>query len=557
MPGIDQAVFTRFGPPHAASRCVWCRRFLVPVDPQPDGRGRLKWRFWRCPTAGCFLRCWAYVMVGKERVLFLPVPSQAVLFETVAPLDADGQILPRLCPNILLLGSRGSAKSHGLRWLCHWLAWKLPRLQMLLLRRTKPELEKSHLVHIQYEGSLLRAALSAYVLTYENESQLTFGHCAEAGDQSKYLSTAYDVIVEDEAITFLPSQLIDLSTCARPGPETPVGFLPVNLGATNACAEEGATPAAKEFLRTVYDEKVVDPELMQEYRPQDYLLLQSDLTDNPFLDTADYDANLRKLSPAKYQAWRFCDWDATTDQFFDEWRKRDDGPRRAHVMGIEEELRTQAVDRQAGVIERFASLQFSYKGTGIVLWWVALTTGAYFLEDEYVFTNTLIATVAAEMHRRHETRGIALRHVVCPDTMWNKATQTGESLVETFRAAGLHAIKAHADEIIGWNRVHALLADDPAGVPLLRVSQTSCPVTCRQLAALVGDPKQPDKLLPKQPDAAAHAIRFGAMSRPYATPIVPLYTRAVPTPGQAGRWYVDELDVPGLTAGGTLPDRRH
>lgn len=481
-------------------------------------------------------------------MLFLPLPIQAVVFEAVAPL-VNGAVDPRVAPNLLLLGSRGSAKSHVLRWLCHWLCLRLPGLQCLLLRRTLPELDRSHLVHIRYEQHALEAHLTAkYELHYANGSQLTFGHCAEEGDQAKYLSASYDLIAKDEEVTFTETMIKDLSTSCRPGPQTPPGFLPVVVGATNA---DGIS---KEFLKSVYDLQVVDPELMQDYRPEDYHLIRSDLTDNPFLSTADYDANLRKLSPRKYQAWRFCDWDATTDQFFEEWRKRDDGRRRAHVMEIEEELRTQAVDRQAGVIERFASLQFSYKGTGLCLWWVAQTDGHFFLEDEYVFSTTLVADVALEIQRRNSRRGLALRHVVCPDTMWNKATQTGESLIETFRTAGMHAIKAHADEIIGWNRVHALLSDDPVGVPYLRVSQTSCPVTCRQLAALVGDPKQPDKLLPKQADAAAHAVRFGAMSRPYPSTPRPA-GHQVPVPGQAGRWYAEELVIPGYTAGGTLPTR--
>ncbi len=475
-----------------------------------------------------------------------------MLFEAVAPLDAAGVILPRVCPNLLLLGSRGSAKSHGLRWLCHWLALQLPGLQCLLLRRTLPELDRSHLVHIRYEQHWLDADLTAkYELHYPNRSQHTYGHCAEEGDQSKYLSAAYDVVVIDEEVTFSDTMIKDLSTSCRPGPQTPPGFLPVMIGATNA---DGIS---KEFLKSVYDTQIVDPELMEDYRPSDYLLLRSDLTDNPFLDTADYEANLKKLSPRKYRAWRYCDWDATTDQFFDEWRKRDEPGAVAHVMGIEEELRTQATDRLAGVIERFCSLQFSYKGAGLCVWWVAQTNGHFFLEDEYAFTNTLIADVAKELQRRNARRGITLRSVVCPDTMWNKATQTGEAIIETFRVSGLHAIKAHADAIIGWNRLHALLADDPlTGVPWLRVSGTSCPVTCRQLPALVGDPKQPDTLLPKQADAAAHALRFGAMSRPYPTLLLPGWTRPTAQPGQAGGWYAGERTIPGLTAGGSLPTKR-
>ena len=510
------------GPASTTAQCCFCNEYLRPICPIIETSGKTRWRFWRCPTRSCVERAIVYWLVSEDDIIFLPLPTQVKLFEAVAPLDSHGVVLPRQVRNILLLGSRGSSKSFNLRWLGHWLCLHFPKFQVLLLRRTFGELEKSHLRDLKNEQHVLNAVLnSKYECHYEKTgSQLTCGHAAEVGDEAKYLSASFDLVLIDEEISFTQQQIIDISTSCRPSALTPVDWQPPVVGGTNT---EGITAA---FLRAVYVDKKVEPDMMQEYDPSDYLCIESDLSENPFLPMEEYEKNLKKLSPKKYASWRYCDWDSTENQYFDEFRKKDivenHQLRKAHVCPESEIPNTDG-------LERFCSMFWAYKKKGICLWWVALTDGTFYIEDEYTFSGVLAQKVAKTIATMTKRRGIEIRHVVAPDEMWNRPNEHGESLVETFRNAGLTIMRSKHDPIIGFNRMHALLGDNPKGMPYVRFSETNCPYSIRTIPSLIEDTNNPEMLAPRQEDAAAQAVRFGAMSRPFPTskPIseVPTYTR--------------------------------
>jgi phage terminase large subunit len=508
------------GPDHPASRCCWCTYHLRPI---------CEGRFWRCPTSACFARQRQYWVVGATEVLFIPTPIQTVLFEAVAPLDSDGNVLPSPYLNILFGGSRGSSKSFGLRWLAHWLCLKLPGFQVLMLRRTLPELDKSQLKNIRREAPLFGADLnSKYELVYPTGSQMTFGHCAEIGDEQKYLSTAYDLVIFDEETTFEVTQILDISTSARPSEKTPKGWIPLVVGGTNPGLISGP------YCRAVYVNKVVDPVEYPDYTPSEYLYIQALLEDNPFFDTAEYEKNLKKLGPKKYKLWRHADWDATEDQFFGEFRKQDVTDDHGRLLKAHVVPAADAPDLVA--IDRFCALHWGLKQPGICLWFAALLDGTFYAEDEYRFEDTLAQHVAAEIVRRNTTRKITIRHIVAGDDLWNRKGHLGESLVETFRKAGLTMIRSKHDRVIGWNRVRALLGDDNAeGFPWLRFSKDLCPVTCQTLPALMGDPTRPEDII-RTNDMAANACRYMAMSRPTPTRKGPVEIPRELLKGLAGEW---------------------
>jgi phage terminase large subunit len=532
-PQIDFRTLSVMGPPHTHSRCCWCHAALRPVC---DGK------FWRCPTTACFTRQRQYWVVGATAVLFIPTPIQTVLFEAVAPLDAAGNVLPSPYLNILFGGSRGSSKSFALRWLAHWLCLKLPGFQVLMLRRTLPELDKSQLKNIRLEAPLLNAVLnSKYELAYPTTSQMTFGHCAEVGDEAKYLSSAYDLIIFDEETTFETTQILDISTSARPSERTPKGWNPLVVGGTNPGGIAGP------YCKGVYVSKMVDPAEYPDYTPSEYLYIQSMLEDNPFLDTAEYEKNLKKLGPLKYKLWRMADWDATEDQFFGEFRKQDitDDHGQIHIAHA-----TKPEDEpDTHTIERFCSLHWGLKMPGVCYWWCCLLDGTFYIEDEYRFEDTLAKYVATEILRRNTRRKITIRHVVAGDELWNRRGQTGESLVETFRTAGLPMVRSKHDRVIGWNRVRALLDDNEDGIPWLRFSKTRCPSACLTIPALMGDPTHPEDII-RTNDMCANAIRYGAMSRPYPTRKTSLEIPREALKGKAGYWRYELEDEPRHHYGG-------
>src|SRR4051812_17807076 len=86
------------------------------------------------------------------------------------PTEKGQDYHQRTEPNVLFWGGRGSAKSTTGRWDAHMRALAYPGFRYIVLRRTFPELEKSHLVHVPREMKLLGGTFNhtKHIATYPN-----------------------------------------------------------------------------------------------------------------------------------------------------------------------------------------------------------------------------------------------------------------------------------------------------------------------------------------------------------------------------------------------------
>src|SRR6202521_729209 len=94
-------------------------------------------------------------------------------------------------PNLLLTGPRATGKTTILRWHAHMMALACPGYKYLLLRRTMPELKRSHLGFLDYEMSQLGGTFlhTDSIAKYPNGSTGWYGHCEQESDILKYLSS--------------------------------------------------------------------------------------------------------------------------------------------------------------------------------------------------------------------------------------------------------------------------------------------------------------------------------------------------------------------------------
>src|SRR5581483_9853793 len=261
------------GSPHPFATCCWCHQPLVPL---------CGGKYWRCQTLTCFERQMQYWVTKQDEqsdnlldIWFLPTPIQVELFDAVL----SGQYGHILCD-----GPKYSSKSFGMRWLAHWLCLKYPGFQVLLLRRTLPELERTHIKEAKLEAEWLGADYtSKYEFKYPNESQITFGHVAEVTDSNKYLSVAYDLVCLDELWTFVETQILDLTTAARPHRRTPPGWRPSVVACTNPGGGSGGA-----YCRSHFVYKNPDPALYPRYHAADYHRIFVPIESNPYPGVAEY-----------------------------------------------------------------------------------------------------------------------------------------------------------------------------------------------------------------------------------------------------------------------------
>ena len=120
-------------------------------------------------------------------------------------------------PNVLIEGSRGTGKSILLRNDAHMRALAHPGHTYLIVRRTMPELKKSHLHFISHEMKIFGGFFhrTDYIAHYPNGSTGWFSHCEKDDDVLRLLSSEFCAIYFDEMSTFTWEMITKIAACAR------------------------------------------------------------------------------------------------------------------------------------------------------------------------------------------------------------------------------------------------------------------------------------------------------------------------------------------------------
>ena len=432
----------------------------------------------------------------RTKVLYDPTPKQLVFHE---------------CPakNVLYGGAAGGGKSHALRWDAYLRCLSVANYRCLLLRRTFPELDSTHLEMVPIdlaEGLPAEYLKSERKVRFRNGSVLQFGHCEDDAAVAKYLSTEYDAIYFDELVTFTEKQFLMIRSRAR---STKPGVKPVIKAGTNPGGPESHWVRRRFIWQDITAKE--DPR----YRPEDYAYIPATLDDNPHIDQVDYAANLESLPEELARAYRYGDWDIFPGQYFGEWRKTRES--NGATVGWHVSSEHVTYDRS---LPRVLCMDYGYVKPGFVGWMVQLPEGHAYLEDEYTPVRVAPFDQGLEVARRCKERGLTrLRYLVYDWQMETPQSESGESIRESFvrglRKGGVSiaVVKGDKDRINGWPRLRHWLKEAPDGQPWLAISP-ECRYTVRTIPALVSDAHKPEDVDSDGEDHAADALRYWAMSRP-------------------------------------------
>lgn len=392
-------------------------------------------------------------------------------------------------------GARGGGKSWAMRRKFILLALRYPGLNLLLLRRTLPELRENHLIPMQRELYGFAVYNSAErVFRFPNGSRIKLGYCDTMQDVYQYQGQEYAVIGLEEATHFTEEQMRFLTTCNR---TTRKDFSPRMYYTCNP-GNVGHAWVKRLFIDRLYAENE---------NPNDYLFIPARIYDNKVLLDADpnYIRQLEALPEELRRAHLDGDWDVHAGQYFREFS------RDRHVI---EPFEIPSWWR------RFRSMDWGYNDPCCVLWHAVDGENRVYTYRELYVRETRAGEVASMVLEL--SRGESISYTVASPDMWQKRGAVlsgaggfeGETLAELFTSSGLSLTPADNSRVPGWNRVRDYLAVAPDGRPNW-LCFSDCRNLIRQLPALQFDQHNREDAADGD-DHAPEALRYALMSRPHA-----------------------------------------
>lgn len=425
-----------------------------------------------------------------------PNPKQQLFFEAAARYIAYG-------------GARAGGKSWAMRVKFVLLSLFYPGIQILLLRRTLPELTENHVnpLLILLKG-IARYNKQEKVFTFPNSSRLKLGYCANEQDVLQYQGQAYDVIGMEEATMFTEFQFNCLRESNRSSGLCKVLFTP-RMYLTMNPGGVGHHWVKRLFIDRAYKGKE---------RPEDYVFIPAKVYDNKaFMERdPDYVVQLESLPEKRRRMMLHGDWSSVEGAFFEEFINDPDHYRDrlfTHVIAPFEPPKDWKIYR---------SFDFGYRRPFSTGYWAVDHEGvAYRIHEWYGCTETdneglrlqphELFSQMAKMEKEHPwLNGKKIIGVADP-SIWDQSR--GESVAEAAAKHGIYFTPGDNKRIPGWMMCHYYMAFDEFGESMLYVF-SNCKAFIRTIPALQYDERKVEDLDTDAEDHVADEFRYFVMSRP-------------------------------------------
>lgn len=364
-------------------------------------------------------------------------------------------------------------------------------IQILIVRRTFPELEQNHINHFRsLLWGIAKYNTQNRVFRFPNGSSIKFGYCKSEADMDQYQGQAYEAIFMDEATHFTEHMFMKFTEILRPSglirlkpnqklPQ-PRMYLTANPGGVGHL-----------FVKRLF----IDRKYEGKENPDNYSFIPATVYDNDFIVENDpsYIEALEALPEKERQAMLLGDWNVFEGQFFEEF---------------DEAIHTFAPD-EIHIEEHWVKYRVRDYGLDMTACgWAAMDENGtiYFYKElhEPDLTVQQSGNKINSMTLPHEKPYLD----ICPPDMWNRRQETGRSAADILQQeCQQYPVKANNDRVTGWLMVkHFLQINPKTGKPRMMFS-TACPAAIHSLKMIQHDEKNVNDCA-KEPHEITHAADY-------------------------------------------------
>lgn len=431
-------------------------------------------------------------------------------------------------PNLLALGTRDTGKSYMARHDAIIRCMKFPGFKALIVRRTIPDLQKSHLRFVDAEMRQLGADIgyyreSTHDVKFTNGSFLQFGHCEQLKDVMNYTGSEWDYVFFDELSTFPLEMFLMISAACRTPEDAPYRAL-VRAGSNTL-------GIGAKWMKAWFVDKNVDFTEYEDYDPDDFEMQFSTLDQNLYANKADYEKRLKVLPPHVKKAWLRGEF-VIEGAYFTNFKYQDDQDLPWHVIDTlptwKDRHGNHVYFLDLPWISIYRAVDWGYSPDPAVCLWIAvLPDGHEVVFKEKHWKRTLAKDVAADIVA--ESEGMHIVDTFADPSMFGKDGNSDYSIAEIFEINGVPLAPSQNDRaLFGYVICEHLDSEQtvehrgrPRQRPKMQILDDDgrglgCPNLLRTIPTMVVDPNDPKKLAAGE-DHWVVALAYFCMGR--ATPV--------------------------------------
>lgn len=428
-----------------------------------------------------------------------------ILYE---PTEKQAEFHARTEPNVLFYGGRGSGKSVALRWEAHMRALSHPGFTYAILRRTYPELQRSHLLFIDSEMDKLGGTFhkTDHIAFYPNGSKGFFSQCEEERDVQKLLSQQFAWMGFDELSTFDWEKFIRLSISVRVSKGS--GLIAMVRGCTNPIG------ASAEEINRYFITKDIDPRENPDYVPSDWHAIKANMEDNPHLDQDQYRKRFAGLSEDFRKAWIEGDFVNENALFHFQPRKTSlgmDGVERNLPYHVIEDLDIKSIIENSTI---YRAVDVGWWPDPSVCLWIAHLGNRHIVLHEEQWHKTIAPILAEDI--RATTKRLGINRVAmtfCDPSMDINTTADVRSVKRIFEDNGVPMENSiNNREFFATFMQDALHEEVLPGVPKLQIYRPGCPNLVKTIPQMKFDVKHPERMADHPRDHWVVTLAYYLMS---------------------------------------------